>query len=91
MLLWGAPARRRAAAESDVLDRQLWAIGADNDQWFEVPADEQRHVLTSIIKRGDLASYRLVEHMLDGGPTGVAFRASSPTCTRGRARPWSPR
>ena len=63
-----------AAAESDVLDRQLWAIGADNDQWFEVAADEQRHVLTSIIKRGDLASYRLVEHMLDGGPTGVAFR-----------------
>ncbi len=63
-----------AAAESDVLDRQLWAIGADNDQWFEVAADEQRHVLTSIIKRGDLASFRLVEHMLDGGPTGVAFR-----------------
>ena len=63
-----------AAAESDVLDRQLWAIGADNDQWFEVAADEQRHVLTSIIKRGDLASYRLVEHMLDGGPPGVAFK-----------------
>lgn len=63
-----------AAAElSDVLDRSLWAIGLDNDQWFEAGPEEQPHVLTSIVKRGDLAAFRLMEHMLSGGPTGVAF------------------
>jgi hypothetical protein len=55
------------------MDRHLWAIGVDNDQWFEVKPEEQPHVLTSIVKRGDLAAYRLVEHMLDNRPTGVAF------------------
>lgn len=62
-----------AAEQSEVLDRQLWAIGVDNDQWFEVEPVQQPHVLTSIVKRGDLAAYRLVEHMLDDRPTGVAF------------------
>ncbi len=63
-----------AVAESEALGRDLWAIGVDNDQWFEVEPEQQQHVLTSIVKRGDLAAYRLVEHMLNGGPTGVAFR-----------------
>lgn len=62
-----------AASQSDVMNRHLWAIGVDNDQWFEVKPEEQRHVLTSIVKRGDLAAFRLVEHMLDKRPTGVAF------------------
>ncbi len=62
-----------AASQSDVMNRHLWAIGVDNDQWFEVKPQEQPHVLTSIVKRGDLAAFRLVEHMLDDGPTGVAF------------------
>jgi hypothetical protein len=65
---------RAAAIQSDVGDRDLQAIGVDNDQWFEVPVEERSHVLTSIIKRGDIAAYTLVDHMLNGGPPGVAVR-----------------
>jgi basic membrane lipoprotein Med (substrate-binding protein (PBP1-ABC) superfamily)/DNA-binding SARP family transcriptional activator len=63
-----------AVDESEALGRDLWAIGIDNDQWYEAKPEEQLHVLTSIVKRGDLAAYDLVEHMLNGGPAGVAFR-----------------
>jgi basic membrane lipoprotein Med (substrate-binding protein (PBP1-ABC) superfamily) len=45
-----------------------------NDQWFEVTHDQRPHVLTSVITRGDIAVYRLVEHMLSGGPPGVVAR-----------------
>ncbi len=53
---------------------QVWAIGLDNDQWFAVPANQQSVILTSIIKRTDIAAFRLVEYILDGGPPGEAFR-----------------
>ncbi len=65
---------RAADTQSAVVGRDLQVIGVDNDQWFEVPLEERSHVLTSIIKRGDLAAYELVEHMLSGGPPGVAVR-----------------
>ncbi len=59
-----------AAEESAQVSEHLWAIGVDNDQWFDVSPEEQPHVLTSIIKRGDVGSYRLAEHMAAGGPAG---------------------
>lgn len=52
----------------------MWAIGVDNDQWYDVPSDQRPYVLTSIIKRGDVAAQRLVEIMLDDGPSGVVLR-----------------
>ena len=56
--------------ESEAAGRQLWTIGVDNDQWFEVDRDQQAHMLTSIIKRGDIASFELVRAMLaDEGRT----------------------
>lgn len=55
---------------SDRTGRSLWAIGVDNDQWFEVSGPQREHVLTSIIKRGDLAAFALVEHMTTGGQPG---------------------
>ncbi|HUF82976.1 MAG TPA: BMP family ABC transporter substrate-binding protein, partial [Acidimicrobiia bacterium] len=60
--------------ESEAAGRKLWAIGVDNDQWFEVDRDQQAHVLTSVIKRGDVAAYRLVERMLDDEATSAILR-----------------
>jgi basic membrane protein A len=59
---------------SEAAGRHLWAIGVDNDQWYDLPPEQQSHVLTSVIKRGDVAAFRLVGHMLDGGPPGAALR-----------------
>ncbi len=54
--------------------QQLWVIGMDQDQWFNANESQRPHVLTSIIKRGDTASYRLVEHILGGGERGTVLR-----------------
>ncbi len=45
--------------------RTLWTIGVDNDQWHDVDLDQRDHMLTSIIKRGDIAAFELVRAMLD--------------------------
>jgi len=51
--------------ESGTAGRKLWTIGVDNDQWFEVGRDEREHMLTSVIKRGDVAAFELVRAMLE--------------------------
>ena len=58
-----------AVRESDEQGRQLWAIGVDNDQWFSVDVDERRHLLTSIVKRGDVAAFLVTEQFTDGSLT----------------------
>ena len=58
-----------AAAEeqSAALDRHLWAIGADSDQFYDVSETQQPHVLTSVIKRIEVEVYELIRDYLDGG------------------------
>src|SRR6056297_431855 len=51
--------------ESEAAGRQLWTIGVDNDQWFQVDRDQQGHMLTSVVKRGDIAAFELVRAMLE--------------------------
>ena len=56
-----------AAEQSGVIGRHLWAIGADSDQFFDVPEVERPYVLTSTIKRYDVGVYELISHYLHGG------------------------
>ena len=45
-----------AATElSQELGRQLWAIGVDTDMLFELPDEQRDHLLTSMVKRIDVA------------------------------------
>ncbi len=62
-----------AAAEeqSVALDQHLWAIGADSDEFYDVPEAQQSHVLTSVIKREDDGVYGLIHDYLDGGLESV--------------------
>ena len=55
-----------AVRQSDVQGRHLWAIGVDNDQWFQVDLDVQPHLLTSMLKRGDVAAYLVTEQFIEG-------------------------
>lgn len=52
---------REAAAESDA-----WAIGVDSDEYLIAPADQQPHILTSMLKRVDVAVYDVYESFLAG-------------------------
>ena len=63
----GAGVFTAAREQSASLGRHLWAIGADSDQYLDVPPPERPHVLTSTIKRLDVAVYQLIRDFLDGG------------------------
>jgi len=63
-----------AAAEMSTDDRQLWAIGVDSDQFETVldipgaihPQAWRHHILTSVLKRVDLATSEVVEAFTRG-------------------------
>lgn len=46
-----------------------WAIGVDSDQYLTVPADQQSHILTSALKRVDVATYDFIKSVNDGSPS----------------------
>jgi basic membrane protein A len=46
----------------------IWAIGVDSDQYKTAPADQQEHILTSMLKRIDTAVYDYVKAFADGSP-----------------------
>lgn len=50
-----------AAVESDA-----WAIGVDSDQYLTASAEQQAHILTSMLKRVDVAVYETVKAFKDG-------------------------
>ena len=45
-----------------------WAIGVDSDQYLTAPADQQPHILTSMIKRVDTAVFDDIKAFADGKP-----------------------
>jgi len=46
----------------------MWAIGVDSDQYLTAPADQQPHILTSMLKRVDVATYDMIKSVDDGSP-----------------------
>jgi basic membrane protein A len=56
---------RRAAAESDA-----WAIGVDSDEWVIAPEEQRPHILTSMLKRIDVAVYDIYASSLDSTLSG---------------------
>jgi basic membrane protein A len=54
-----------AAVESD-----KWAIGVDSDQWASATPEQQAHILTSMLKRVDVAVYETIKAAQDGTLAG---------------------
>ena len=50
----GAGVFAAAREQSEALHREVWAIGADSDQYYDVSEEERGHVLTSTIKALDV-------------------------------------
>jgi basic membrane protein A and related proteins len=59
-----------AVHQSDALGTQLWAIGMDTDQLQTATPDQQAHILTSMLKRVDVAVYRTIEDEVNGESSG---------------------
>jgi basic membrane protein A len=45
-----------------------WAIGVDSDQWLTASADAKPHILTSMIKRVNVATFNEIKSVADGAP-----------------------
>jgi basic membrane protein A len=54
-----------AAVESD-----KWAIGVDSDQYLTANADQQKHILTSMLKRVDVSVFETAKAFQEGTLTG---------------------
>jgi basic membrane protein A len=54
-----------AAVESNA-----WAIGVDSDQYLTATPDQQKHILTSMLKRVDVSVFNTVKAAKDGTLTG---------------------
>ncbi len=74
-------------------DAGALAIGVDSDQYLGAPDDLKPVILTSMLKRVDLAVYQMVESVVDAEPLsgvqtldlasdGVGYATSNPAVTR---------
>ena len=45
---------------------EVWAIGVDSDQYNLVPAELQPYILTSMLKKVDVAVYETIEAFCNG-------------------------
>ena len=45
-----------------------WAIGVDSDQYLTASSAQKPHILTSMLKRVDVATYDMVKSVADGSP-----------------------
>jgi basic membrane protein A len=57
-----------AAVEAD-----KWAIGVDSDQYVTATPDQQKHILTSMLKRVDVAVFQTAKAVKDGDTKGGVF------------------
>jgi basic membrane protein A len=46
----------------------MWAIGVDSDQYLTASEEQQQHILTSMLKRVDTATFNMVQSVADGEP-----------------------
>jgi basic membrane protein A len=78
-----------AVVETGKQPGEVYAIGVDSDQYQSVSADQQPYVLTSALKRVDVATYEAITDELNGklkGETklydltnnGVGYAVSNP-------------
>jgi basic membrane protein A len=46
----------------------MWAIGVDSDQYLTASADQLKHILTSMLKRVDVATFDMIKSIADDKP-----------------------
>lgn len=52
------------------VEKDKWAIGVDSDQWALAKPDEQKHILTSMVKHVDVAVFETIKAVADGDTKG---------------------
>lgn len=65
----GAGLFEAAKATSEATGSKVWAIGVDSDQYNTVSPEVQEYILTSMLKRVDVAVYEIIASQADGSFT----------------------
>ena len=52
------------------VEANAWAIGVDSDQYLLAKPDEQKHILTSMLKHVDVAVFQTIKAVADGDTKG---------------------
>jgi basic membrane protein A and related proteins len=66
----GAGLFEAAAETSEATGSHVWAIGVDSDQYLTAPAELQDYILTSMLKRVDVAVYETIADYVEGQVQG---------------------
>jgi basic membrane protein A len=66
----GAGLFKAAEAYSSSAGKHVWAEGTDSDQYLSAPADQQPFILTSNLKRVDVAVFNTIQDEVNGTFTG---------------------
>ncbi len=66
----GAGLFEAARDYSESTGEKVWAIGVDSDQYFTSDESVQPYILTSMLKRVDVAVYNTIEAVVNGDFTG---------------------
>ena len=68
----GAGLFQAAREYSEANDTKVWAIGVDSDQYLTAGEDVRDYILTSMLKRVDVAVYNMIEDQVNGEFTAGA-------------------
>ncbi len=55
-----------AATDAAKAGKKVWTIGVDSDQYLTASVEEKKNMLTSVVKRLDVAVYDLITTLADG-------------------------
>jgi basic membrane protein A len=74
----GAGLFEAAAERSESSGSKVWAIGVDSDQYLTAAPEVQEYILTSMLKRVDVAVYEITKAQQDGafGPGNTVYDLS---------------
>ena len=72
------PACSRLPRHERVEGAKVWAIGVDSDQYHTAEPDEQKdYILTSMLKRVDVAVFETIKAQMDGNVKGGSRATTS--------------
>jgi basic membrane protein A and related proteins len=72
-IIYTAAGGSGAGTIAAAVEKDKWAIGVDSDQWALAKPDEQKHILTSMVKHVDVAVFETIKAVADGDTKGGIF------------------
>jgi basic membrane protein A len=73
-VIYSAAGGSGAGTREAATEAEKWAIGVDSDEYLIAPAEQQPHILTSMIKRVDTSVFETTKEFVDTGTLAGGFK-----------------